>query len=452
MKKIKPVHIILFGFLFVILIGSVLLTLPISSKSGEATPYINALFTSTTSVCVTGLVVETTMTYWSTFGQLVILVLIQLGGLGVITFTTGMFLFLKKKLTMKNRILIQESFSLNTMSGLIELVRKILKGTFIIEGIGAALFATQFIPEFGVKYGIWASVFNSVSAFCNAGIDIIQTDSLRSYITNPVVNFTVMALIVLGGLGFIVWRDLLRVFRGLIHREFPLKRAFGKLKLHSKIVLSTTVILIFIGTVFIFIFEFANTKTIGNLSLGNKLMASMFQSVTVRTAGFETVPQAALTEGSSLISMILMFIGGSPVGTAGGVKTVTFVVLVYCVLVTVKQEGAIHIFKRTIPMTVIPKALTIICVNLIVLLSSILVVLVSDSASFMDTCYECVSALGTVGLSKGLTPDLSVIGRLAIIITMYLGRVGPVSLAVGFAVRGKKKVLATYPEEDIILG
>ena len=303
-----------------------------------------------------------------------------------------------------------------------------------------------------MRYGIWASVFNSVSAFCNAGIDIIQTDSLRSYITNPAVNFTVMGLIVLGGLGFIVWRDLLRVFRGLIHREFPLKRAFGKLKLHSKIVLSTTVILIFIGTVFIFIFEFANTKTIGNLSLGNKLMASMFQSVTVRTAGFETVPQAALTEGSSLISMILMFIGGSPVGTAGGVKTVTFVVLVYCVLVTVKQEGAIHIFKRTIPMTVIPKALTIICVNLIVLLSSILVVLVSDSASFMDTCYECVSALGTVGLSKGLTPDLSVIGRLAIIITMYLGRVGPVSLAVGFAVRGKKKVLATYPEEDIILG
>ena len=207
MKKIKPVHIILFGFLFVILIGSVLLTLPIASKSGHATPYIDALFTSTTSVCVTGLVVETTMTYWSTFGQLVILVLIQLGGLGVITFTTGMFLFLKKKLTMKNRILIQESYSLNTMSGLIELVRK------IIEGIGAALFATQFIPEFGVKYGIWASVFNSISAFCNAGIDIVQMDSLRSYITNPVVNFTVMGLIILGGLGFIVWRDLLRVFR-----------------------------------------------------------------------------------------------------------------------------------------------------------------------------------------------------------------------------------------------
>ena len=380
-----------------------------------------------------------------------ILLLIQIGGLGVVTIAVSIAMLSGRKISLMQRSTMQDAISAPKVGGIVRLTRFILKGTFGIELLGALFLLPVFLRDYGGK-GIWMALFHSVSAFCNAGIDIIQTDSLRSYITNPVVNFTVMGLIVLGGLGFIVWRDLLRVFRGLIHREFPLKRAFGKLKLHSKIVLSTTVILIFIGTVFIFIFEFANTKTIGNLSLGNKLMASMFQSVTVRTAGFETVPQAALTEGSSLISMILMFIGGSPVGTAGGVKTVTFVVLVYCVLVTVKQEGAIHIFKRTIPMTVIPKALTIICVNLIVLLSSILVVLVSDSASFMDTCYECVSALGTVGLSKGLTPDLSVIGRLAIIITMYLGRVGPVSLAVGFAVRGKKKVLATYPEEDIILG
>lgn len=453
MKYLKPVQIILLGFFVVIMIGSVLLTLPTAARSGQATPYIDALFTSTTSVCVTGLVVETTMTHWSSFGQAVILLLIQIGGLGVITITTGMLFMIGKRVTLSNRILIQESLGLNTMSGLVVLVKKIFIGTFIIEGAGAALLATQFVPEFGWKYGIWASVFNSVSAFCNAGMDIVKEDSLRSYIMNPVVNFTTMGLIVLGGLGFIVWKDMVNALRKIKNKSCSFKRTCEQLRFHTKVVLSATVFLIAIGTIFIFIFEYNNPETMKNLSLPGKVMASLFQSVTTRTAGFETVPQASLTEGSSLISMILMFIGGSPVGTAGGVKTITFVLLVYCVVSVAKQEDQISLFKRRVASRLVPKALAIVMINLSVLLLSILCILLFTDGSFMDICYECVSALGTVGLSKGFTGGLTLLGKIVIIITMYLGRVGPISMAIGFSISRHKNKKRTflYPEGELIL-
>lgn len=453
MKNLKPVQIILLGFLFTILTGSVLLTLPVAAKNGMATPYIDALFTATTSVCVTGLVVETTMTHWSIFGQGVILLLIQIGGLGVITITTGMLFLVGKRVSMGNRILIQESLGLNTMSGLISMVHKIFKGTFIVEGIGAVLYATQFVPEFGWAYGIWASVFNAVSAFCNAGMDIVQPDSLRSYVTNPVISFTTMGLIVLGGLGFIVWKDMVDAIRRMIQRKCTFRRTLQKLRFHTKVVLAATVFLIAVGTVLIFIFEYNNVLTIGKLSFGDKVMASMFQSVTTRTAGFETISQSVLSEGASLISMILMFIGGSPVGTAGGVKTVTFVIIVYCVISVAKQEQDISLFRRKVAAALVPKALAIIMINLSVLLFSVLLLLLSDDGTFMQTCFECVSALGTVGLTKGMTPELTLLGKLIIIVTMYMGRVGPISMAIGFSVRGnrKKKRMYTYPEEELIL-
>ena len=413
MNELRPIQIILLGFFITIFAGSILLTLPIAAKSGQATSYIDALFTATTSVCVTGLVVETTMTHWSLFGQVVILLL-------------------------------------NTLTGLVPLVKKIILGTAIVEGAGAVLYATQFIPEFGVGYGIWAAVFNSISAFCNAGMDIVKEDSFRSYVTNPVINFTTMALIVLGGLGFIVWKDLWQSMKKLIKEKIPVKRIVQQLKFQTKIVLSISTFLILFGTVLIFLFEYHNPATMGNLSLPGKVMASLFQAVTTRTAGFETVAQGALTDASSLVSMFLMIIGGSPAGTAGGVKTVTFAILIFCVISAAKQEESISLFKRRVPGNLLSKALAIIVINLMVLMTSVLLLLVFDHGNFMESCYECVSALGTVGLTKGLTPNLTIAGKVIIIITMYLGRVGPISMAIGFSQKNRKKQVM-YPEQDLIL-
>ena len=450
MKELRPVQVILLGFLITIFAGSILLALPIATQSGQATPYIDALFTATTSVCVTGLIVETTMTYWSIFGQAVIILLVQIGGLGVITITTGMFFMLRKRITLGNRMLIQESMGLNTMTGLVPLVKKILIGTGIIEGIGAVLYATQYVPEFGIGYGIWASIFNSISAFCNAGMDIVRDDSLRSYVTNPVMNFTTMGLIILGGLGFVVWKDLWQGFKKIVKDKVPVKRMIQQWRFQTKIVLSITSFLILFGTILIFLFEYHNPATMESLSLPQKIQASLFQSVTTRTAGFETVAQGALTDASSLVSMFLMIIGGSPTGTAGGVKTVTFAILVFCVISVAKQEESITLFKRRVPQNLLSKALAIIVINLIVLMTSVLLLLVFDHGTFMDSCYECVSALATVGLTKGLTPNLTIAGKVIIIITMYLGRVGPISMAIGFSQKNKKKMVM-YPEQDLIL-
>ena len=347
-------------------------------------------------------------------------------------------------------MLIQESLGLNTLTGLVPLVKKIIFGTAIVEGAGAVLYATQFIPEFGVGYGIWAAVFNSISAFCNAGMDIVKEDSFRSYVTNPVINFTTMALIVLGGLGFIVWKDLWQSMKKLIKEKIPVKRIVQQLKFQTKIVLSISTFLILFGTVLIFLFEYHNPATMGNLSLPGKVMASLFQAVTTRTAGFETVAQGALTDASSLVSMFLMIIGGSPAGTAGGVKTVTFAILIFCVISAAKQEESISLFKRRVPGNLLSKALAIIVINLMVLMTSVLLLLVFDHGNFMESCYECVSALGTVGLTKGLTPNLTIAGKVIIIITMYLGRVGPISMAIGFSQKNRKKQVM-YPEQDLIL-
>ena len=450
MKELRPVQVILLGFLITIFVGSILLSLQIAAANGHATPYIDSLFTATTSVCVTGLIVETTMTHWSIFGQAVILVLVQIGGLGVVTITTGMFFVIGRRITLGNRILIQESLGLNTMTGLVSLVKKILLGTTIIEGMGAVFYATQFVPEFGWGYGIWAAVFNSVSAFCNAGMDIVREDSLRSYVTNPVMNFTTMALIILGGLGFIVWKDLWQSLKKILKDKIPVKRVIKQLRFQTKIVLSVSFFLIMFGTILIFLFEYNNPATMKDLSLPGKIMASLFQSVTTRTAGFETVAQGALTDASSLVSMFMMIIGGSPAGTAGGVKTVTFAILVFCVVSVAKQEESISLFKRRVPNGLVSKALAIIVINLIVLMTSVLLLLVFDHGSFIESCYECVSALATVGLTKGLTPNLTIAGKVIIIITMYLGRVGPISMAIGFSQKNKKKKVV-YPEQDLIL-
>ncbi len=452
MKKkrfaLSTVQIIMLSFLATILAGSVLLALPISSATGEAIPYVDALFTATTATCVTGLVTVTTCSAWSTFGHIVILLLIQIGGLGVVTIASGIMIALNKKIGIGDRLLIQDAFNLNTLAGLIKFVKKVIFGTLIVEGIGALLYMTVFVPQFGVK-GIWYSVFNSISAFCNAGIDIISPNSLSDYVGNPIINFVTCSLIAVAGIGYIVWWDVLEAVKNA--RKFGFK-AFKRLTLHSKIALITTVILIFGGAVLIFVFEYNNPATIGNLSLFDKIQASFFQSVTTRTAGFFTIPQQELTSGGAIASILLMLIGGSPVGTAGGIKTVTIAVLFMSAFSTIRNRREISAFNRTIPQYALSKAVSVVCIFFVIVFTSTFLVSVTTEASALDIVYETVSAAATVGLTRNLTPFLNTFGKLVITATMYLGRVGPISLFFAFMVKKERPNIVKNPTEDISVG
>ena len=445
---LSTTQIILLSFLVTILIGSALLSLPISSADGKAVPYLDALFTATTSTCVTGLVTLPTVSTWSVFGQVVILILIQIGGLGIITIMSGLMLLLNRKMGIGDKLLIQDAFNLNTMAGLSKFVRNVLLGTLVIEGIGAILYMFVFVPEFGAR-GIWISVFNSVSAFCNAGIDIIGENSLCSYATNPLINIVTSALIILGGLGYIVWWDVLRV----IKNSSPKKRKlFRHLTLHSKIAIVTTLILIFGGGILIFSFEYGNPATIGNMSLWDKIQVSLFQSVTTRTAGFATVPQENLTNASSAISLVLMMIGGSPVGTAGGMKTVTIAVLFCSALATIRNKDSATVFGRCISLDSIRKAVAVSVTFITICLVSTVLLLATSDTSALDAVFETVSATATVGLSRNLTASLNTVGKLIIIVTMYFGRVGPISLAVALGSKSETQNVISEPTEEISIG
>ena len=436
------------SFFLCITIGSILLSLPISSADGQAVPFIDALFTATTSTCVTGLVTVTTATTWSTFGHVVILCLIQIGGLGLITILSGIMIMLRKRMGLADRILLQDAFNLNSLSGLVKFVKKVIIGTFIVEGAGALLYMLVFVPEFGAR-GIWISVFNSISAFCNAGIDIIGANSLCDYAANPLINAVTSALIILGGLGFIVWWDVLRVIKDFRKRKF---RCFSSLTLHSKMVLSVTLLLIFGGALLIFIFEYYNPLTIGSLSLFDKIQVSLFQSITTRTAGFATVPQENLTNGASIVSLALMFIGGSPVGTAGGIKTITITVLFAGALATIRNNNEITMFNRTINKEAVSKAIAVTFTSFATMLLSTLFLCSTSDRSVIDILFETVSATATVGLSRNLTSSLDTFGKLIITATMYLGRVGPISLAVAFTLRKENKNIIKNPTEKISVG
>ncbi len=445
LNNLSTTHIIMFSFLATILIGAVLLCLPQSSASGNPTPFIDALFTATTSTCVTGLVVVPTVSHWSVFGQIVILCLIQIGGLGVITVISSIAFYLHRKMHLSDSLLLQDAFNLNSLSGLKAFVKKVIAGSAIIEGVGALLYMTVFIPQFGPK-GIWISLFNSVSAFCNAGIDIIAENSLCDYVTNPIINIVTCLLVVLGGLGYIVWWDVIMVLR-----EYKTKR-FRRLTLHSKIVLCATAILIFVGAALIFIFEYSNPLTIKDFSLFDKIQASFFQSVTTRTAGFATLPQENLTNATSFVSLLLMFIGGSPVGTAGGIKTVTVAVLFATALAMVKNKDEISLFDRTLSKQSINKAVSVTVISFSIVFASTVLLCSVTHASFLNILYETVSATATVGLSKNITPILNDAGKLIITAAMYLGRVGPISLAIAFNVKKTNRNLMKNPIEEISVG
>ena len=446
--KLSTTHVILLGFLLTVLIGSLLLYLPISAKDGVSVSYIDALFTATTSTCVTGLVTVVTADTWSIFGQVVILLLIQIGGLGVITVMSAFMLLLRRRMGLNDIILIQDSLNLNTMSGLASFIKKVVMGTFIVEGVGALLYMTVFVPEFGIR-GVWISVFNSVSAFCNAGIDIISADSLMAYALNPIVNIVTSLLIIIGGIGYVVWWDVIR-----ISKEFKKSglKSLQKLTLHSKIAIITSLILVFAGGILIFIFEYNNPLTIGNLSLFDKLQVSFFQSVTTRTAGFATVSQNHLTDATSILCLLLMFIGGSPVGTAGGIKTVTFTVLILAVVSTIRNKNETVAFNRNISKDAIGKSLAVTGMAFSIVFISTLLLSLCTSAPFLDILYETVSATATVGLTRNLTPLLNTFGKIIIIITMYLGRVGPISLAIAFNVKTSVPNIIKNPTESISVG
>ncbi len=446
--KLSTTHIILLSFIVAIMMGALILSLPVSSADGKATPFIDALFTATTSTCVTGLVVVPTVTAWSTFGQAVILILIQIGGLGVITIMSALMIMLHKRMGISDRLLLQDAFNLNSLSGLIRFVKKVVFGTLIVEGIGALLYMTVFVPEFGAR-GIWISVFTSVSAFCNAGIDIIAENSLCGYALNPMINIVTCALIILGGIGYIVWWDILRLIKESHHKKV---RFFRDLTLHSKIAIVATLVLIFVGAGLIFAFEYNNPLTMKDRTIWEKIELSFFQSVTTRTAGFATLPQENLTNASSIVCLLLMFIGGSPVGTAGGIKTVTIAILFASAFASIRNKEDTEMWGRCVSKEAISKAVAVTSMSFIIMFISTVLLSTVTNAGALDVMYETVSATATVGLTRNLTSSLDTIGKLIITFTMYLGRVGPISLALAFKSRREIQNIVKNPTEDISVG
>ncbi|MBR3475330.1 MAG: potassium transporter TrkH [Oscillospiraceae bacterium] len=450
--RLSPVHIIPLSFLLAIAVGTLLLLLPAASAEGAETDFLTALFTSTTSVCVTGLVVVDTYAHWSLFGKVVILILIQLGGLGIVTAISMVMLFLRRRFSLRSRTLLLDALNLDSRLGLLSFLARIFKWTLIVEGLGAALYCFAFIPRFGPVKGIWVSVFTSISAFCNAGIDIIGPDSLHGYAGSPLVLIVTMGLIVLGGLGYIVWFDLGRCAKDAIHFRFSPRQALRRLGEHSRLVLRLTLWLILLGAVLIFLAEYRNPDTLGNMSPGGKVLNSLFQSVTFRTAGFYAVPQEKLGTFSCLVGYLWMFIGGSPIGTAGGVKTVTMFLVLANTISYTNARKATTLFRRRISDELMQKAAAIVMISFLTMFVSALLLLAFEPVSMTDGLFEAVSAVATVGLSRGLTPSLHTAGRLVIIATMYLGRIGPISMALFLARPKPGKNSVTYGEGKFYVG
>lgn len=446
-SKLNPYQMMVVGFAGVILIGAILLSLPIATQTGESISFLDALFTSTSAVCVTGLVVVDTATYWSFFGHIVIIMLIQVGGLGFMTITTLFSLIIKKRINLKERLLIQESLNQIDLSGLVKLTRYILLMTFTIEGIGALILSTVFIPQFGFVKGTWYSIFHAISAFCNAGFDLMGTvsgpfSSLTSYVNNTTITLAISLLIILGGLGFPVILDIIR------------NKKISKLNMHSKIVLISTAILILFGMVFIFAVEYKNPDTLGNLSLKGKLLASLFQSVTIRTAGFNTIDLALLNQASLFIMMIFMFIGASPASTGGGVKTTTIATLILTVKSLLLGKEDIEVFERRISSSTVKKSVGIFFVGIsAVSIGILLLSLTEGEFNLVEAAFEVISSFATVGLSIGGSINLTSIGKLLIVIYMFMGRVGLLTIFLALVSKNTvNKQLIRYPECRIIVG
>ncbi len=437
-KHLTSFQIIILGFAGVILLGALILMLPISSKCGSVTPFNEALFTATSAVCVTGLVVQDTATYWSIFGQCIILVLIQIGGLGVITVAASVPLLSGRKISLMQRSTMQEAISAPKVGGIVKLTGFVLKATFCFELIGAAAIMPVFIKDFGLK-GIWMSFFHSISAFCNAGFDIMGTAdaqyaSLTSYVGNPVINITVMLLIIIGGIGFLTWEDI-----------YNNKHHFKHYRMQSKVILTTTAFLIIVPALFFFFVDFAD------MPIKERIFSALFQSVTPRTAGFNTADITFMTGAGQAIVIVLMLIGGSPGSTAGGMKTTTFAVLIANVLASFRRKENPQCFGRRIESKTVKNAATILMMYVTLFFSGAIIISIAEGLPVGTCLFETASAVGTVGLTMGITPGLGIFSQCVLIILMFLGRVGGLTLIYA-ALSGTNKNLSKLPQERITVG
>ncbi len=440
--RLTYTRIIALSFFGIILAGSVLLTLPAAARSLTATPYINALYTAVSATCVTGLVTYDTFTHWSVFGQVVILCLIQIGGLGFMTIVTMLAMILGKNIGLHERRLLMESAGTLQIGGVVRLLRRIAAGTILFESIGAILLALRFCPKMGLLEGIYNAVFHSVSAFCNAGFDLMgkyqQYSSFTLMRDDVLVNVTLMFLIIMGGLGFIVWNDM-----------FTCRHHLQKYRLHSKLVLFVTAMLIFGGTILFFLFE--NHHSLSGMGMGEKIVASLFGAVTPRTAGFNTVDFQNMSDSGALLTMILMLIGGSPGSTAGGIKTTTFAVLIIGTFASARQDRTIHVWKRRLEEDVILRASAVFIVYVTGILVSTMLICAMQPLPLKAVLFETISAAGTVGLSAGVTQAANPVAKVLLMILMYGGRVGGLSLALALAER-RTRVPIDRPVEKILIG
>lgn len=442
--KITYVRIIAVGYMTVILAGTLLLLLPAATKAGERTGILTALFTATSATCVTGLVVVDTATHWTAFGQAVILLMIQIGGLGFMTLGVLLALILRRRISLRTRGILQESMNYMQLGGVIRLVKITFWGTFLFEGCGAVLLAARFIPVFGVTRGILYGIFHSVSAFCNAGFDLMggysgKYSSFVEFHGDVLINFVLMALVILGGIGFFVWSDLKK--NGWHWKKYML---------HTKITLFTTALLLLAGTILYFFFEKDNL--LAGMNGKDQFLAALFSAVTARTAGFNTIDTGGLTGASKLLTMLLMFIGGSPGSTAGGIKTVTALVLVAYVWSNLRESKGVNMFQRRLEDDVIRKASNVVVLSMLMaVVSVIFICFIQPHLPVEDVMFEVFSAIGTVGMSTGLTRELSTASRIVIILLMYCGRIGSMSFALSFTER-KKVAPVQFPVEKIMIG
>ena len=437
-RRLSSFQIIILGFAGVILLGALLLMLPISTTAGGVTPFNETLFTATSAVCVTGLVVQDTGSYWSAFGQAVILTLIQVGGLGVVTVAASLALLSGRKISLMQRSTMQDAISAPQVGGIVRLTRFILRGTFLIELLGALAMLPVFCRDYGWR-GIWMALFHSISAFCNAGFDILGTEdnlypSLTGYAGSPVINITIMLLIVIGGIGFLTWNDICEN-----------KWRFHRYRMQSKVILVTTGLLILLPAVFFFFSDFSA------LPAENRLMASFFQSVTPRTAGFNTVNLSAMSSASQGVMILLMLIGGSPGSTAGGMKTTTLAVLLANAVATFRQRDSAQFFGRRVDCSAVKTAATILMMYLVLFFGGAVFISAYENLSLSTCLYETASAVGTVGLTLGITSQLHMTSQMVLITLMYLGRVGGLTLIYA-AFSGKKATGAKMPKEKIMIG
>ena len=442
-ERVSPARVIILGFLLLILLGTALLMLPFSTKVWGGASFSDALFTATSATCVTGLVVRDTASCWSGFGQLVILLLIQVGGMGVVTMAVAIYIFSGKRIGLKQRWVMQESISAPQVGGIVRMTGFILKTAFAMEGIGAAILALRFCPRFGLWRGLWYSVFHSVSAFCNAGFDLMGEEapfsSLTGYTGDPVVNLTVVLLVVVGGLGFMTWQDI------AAHRL-----RFQAYRLQSKLILVTTAGLLTFGFLFFLLYEFRLPQWDG-LSLGEKVLAALFQSVTPRTAGFNTVELGQLSETGRLLTILLMLTGGSPGSTAGGFKTTTLAVLILSAAAVFQRQRSARCFGRRVQEPALQSACAIFLLYISLFLTGGMLICCMDHVPLMDSLFEAASAIGTVGLSLGGTARFSLASRMILVFLMYFGRVGGLTMIYAFTA-GNGTSVSQFPQEPVTVG